>query len=143
MAAPPPSTCPPSPSDSRQVAGRGQTYVKSYMICRAGGRRSRAGDRGPRGDREEMRGPDERGNPEMTDLYIGGSWRPAADGAEFVTVDPADGSVITGCAEAGGAAVDEAVAAATAALHRPAWAQMPAHTRPRLPWRVADLSEEH
>ncbi|MEU6998546.1 aldehyde dehydrogenase family protein [Nonomuraea sp. NPDC046570] len=79
----------------------------------------------------------------MTDLLIGGSWRPAADGAEFTTFDPADGSVLGTCAKAGAADVDLAVAAARTAFDDPAWAEMPAHTRARLLWRVADLVEEH
>jgi acyl-CoA reductase-like NAD-dependent aldehyde dehydrogenase len=79
----------------------------------------------------------------MTDLFIGGAWTPAADGARFPTLDPADGTVITECAEAGAADVDRAVAAARTALDDPAWADLPAAARARLLWRVADLIEEH
>ncbi|NRQ31132.1 aldehyde dehydrogenase family protein [Nonomuraea sp. NN258] len=79
----------------------------------------------------------------MTDLFIGGAWTPAADGGRFPTVDPADATVITECAEAGPADVDRAVAAARAALDDPAWAELPAAARARLLWKVADLIEEH
>ncbi|MEU1389380.1 MULTISPECIES: aldehyde dehydrogenase family protein [unclassified Nonomuraea] len=79
----------------------------------------------------------------MTGLYIGGAWGPAADGATFATLDPAEATVITKCAEAGPADVDRAVAAARAALDDPAWAELPAAARARLLWKVADLVEEH
>ncbi|MFI7106258.1 aldehyde dehydrogenase family protein [Nonomuraea sp. NPDC050227] len=79
----------------------------------------------------------------MTGLYIGGAWGPAADGATFATLDPAEATVITECAEAGPADVDRAVAAARAALDDPAWAELPAAARARLLWKVADLVEEH
>ncbi|MDF5758969.1 aldehyde dehydrogenase family protein [Spongiactinospora sp. TRM90649] len=79
----------------------------------------------------------------MTDLLVGGLWAPATGGGRFKTVNPANGSVITECAEASTADVDRAVAAARAALRDPAWAGMSPAARARLLWRVADLVEEH
>jgi acyl-CoA reductase-like NAD-dependent aldehyde dehydrogenase len=76
-------------------------------------------------------------------LFIGGRWVGAADGAEFVTVDPATGEPLGRCAEAGAGDVDAAVRAARAALADPEWARMPPNARARLLWRIADLVEEH
>ncbi|MFI0407838.1 aldehyde dehydrogenase family protein [Actinomadura sp. 3N508] len=78
-----------------------------------------------------------------TRLYINGEWAGAADGAEFTTSDPATGTILATCAEAGPKDVDDAVSAARTALHDPAWATMPPSARARLLWRVADLIEEH
>ncbi|MFI6813052.1 aldehyde dehydrogenase family protein [Nonomuraea sp. NPDC050328] len=75
----------------------------------------------------------------MSDLFIGGAWSPAATGRSFPTLNPADGTVITTCAEAGPADVDRAVGAAREAAD--AWAAHPEHLRARLLWRVADLIE--
>jgi aldehyde dehydrogenase (NAD+)/betaine-aldehyde dehydrogenase len=57
-------------------------------------------------------------------LLIGGRWVPAADGAEFKTHDPATGETSAICAEAGASDVDDAVAAARAALADSAWRDM-------------------
>lgn len=78
-----------------------------------------------------------------TRLHINGEWAAAADGAEFTTSDPATGTVLATCAEAGPEDVDKAVGAARAALHDPAWATIAPSARARLLWRVADLIEEH
>ena len=55
---------------------------------------------------------------EKTGLYIGGEWRPAADGRTISVVDPATEEVIAECASAspadGVAAVDAAAEAADA-----------------------------
>ncbi|RBQ14388.1 betaine-aldehyde dehydrogenase [Spongiactinospora rosea] len=79
----------------------------------------------------------------MTNLLVGGEWTAASGGARFQTVNPADGTVLAECAEAAPADIDRAVAAARAALHDPAWADLPPARRARLLWRVADLVEEH
>ncbi|MFI0485020.1 aldehyde dehydrogenase family protein [Actinomadura sp. 9N215] len=78
-----------------------------------------------------------------TRLHINGEWAAAADGAEFTTSDPAAGTVLATCAEAGPEDVEDAVAAARGALYDPEWATMPPSARARLLWRVADLIEEH
>ncbi|MFF1483623.1 aldehyde dehydrogenase family protein [Streptomyces sp. NPDC058319] len=74
-------------------------------------------------------------------LYIDGEWTAAADGAEFTTRDPATGTVLGTCAQAGQPEVDAAVDAAARALTDPAWAALTAADRARLLWRVAELIE--
>ena len=51
-----------------------------------------------------------------TDLYIDGAWRPAADGARFDVLNPADETVIASVASAGIADADLALNAAQAAF---------------------------
>ena len=54
-----------------------------------------------------------------TDLYLGGAWQPASDGARFDVQDPATGDVIASVASG---TVDDALAAVTAAHDAlPAW----------------------
>ncbi|MEU6375434.1 aldehyde dehydrogenase family protein [Streptomyces sp. NPDC046909] len=76
-------------------------------------------------------------------LFIDGSWQPAASGAEFETTDPATGQPHARCADAGPLDVDNAVAAARAALTDPAWAGLVPAERARMLWRVGDLIDEH
>jgi len=76
-------------------------------------------------------------------LFIGGTWQSAASGAEFDTVDPATGAPHARCADADRTDVDEAVAAARAALDSPAWAGLAPAERARILWRVGDLIDEH
>ncbi|WP_067455075.1 aldehyde dehydrogenase family protein [Actinomadura macra] len=78
-----------------------------------------------------------------TKLLIGGEWVSPPSAATFVTTDPADGTELAVCIEAGGAEVDAAVAAARTALADPRWRDLPASARARLLWRLADLLEEH
>lgn len=72
-------------------------------------------------------------------LLIGGTWRSAASGAEFKTLDPATGHTIGVVSEAGPADVDAAVMAARSAFEDPAWQSMTPAARARLLWRIADL----
>ncbi|KAA2267152.1 aldehyde dehydrogenase [Solihabitans fulvus] len=74
-------------------------------------------------------------------LYIDGQWVRPAGAAEFATLDPATGQPIARCIEAGQAEIDDAVAAARAALHAPDWARISAAQRGNLLWRLADLIE--
>ena len=76
-------------------------------------------------------------------LFIGGTWQSAASGAEFDTVDPATGAPHARCADADRPDVDDAVAAARAALDSPAWAGLAPAERARILWRVGDLIDEH
>ncbi|MFI9550836.1 aldehyde dehydrogenase family protein [Nonomuraea endophytica] len=76
-------------------------------------------------------------------LFIGGTWRPAADGREFATLDPSTGAELGTVAEAGAADVGHAVTAARTALHDAAWARMSPSARGRLLWRLADLIDAH
>ncbi|GAA4233663.1 aldehyde dehydrogenase DhaS [Actinomadura meridiana] len=78
-----------------------------------------------------------------TKLLIGGEWVSPPSAATFVTTDPADGTELAVCVEAGATEVDAAVAAARAALADPAWRDLPPAARARMLWRLADLLEEH
>ncbi|WP_165321577.1 aldehyde dehydrogenase family protein [Rhizorhabdus phycosphaerae] len=72
-------------------------------------------------------------------LLIDGEWRKAEGGADFATLDPANGRETGRIAAASPADVDAAVGAARAALST--WqATMPVE-RARILWRVADLIE--
>lgn len=73
-------------------------------------------------------------------LFIGGKFVPALDGATIDTINPHDGSVITKVAEAKAADVDLAVNAAAKAF--PAWSRMAAADRGRLLLKLADRIEE-
>nr|WP_221773719.1 aldehyde dehydrogenase family protein [Novosphingobium piscinae] len=74
-------------------------------------------------------------------LCVGGEWRAAASGESFATIDPATGREIGRIARAGAADVDQAVAAARAAL--PGWSATTPVERARILWKVADLIETH
>jgi acyl-CoA reductase-like NAD-dependent aldehyde dehydrogenase len=74
-------------------------------------------------------------------LFIGGKFVPAADGATLTTLNPHDNSPIADVAIAGREDVDRAVAAAAAA--QPAWARLSASERGRLLLKVADCIEEN
>ncbi|MGH3450438.1 MAG: aldehyde dehydrogenase family protein [Haloechinothrix sp.] len=76
-------------------------------------------------------------------ILIGGTWRAAESGATLDSVDPASGETIAVVADALGADIDAAVAAARAALHDPSWHGMTPANRARLLWRVADLLDQH
>lgn len=73
-------------------------------------------------------------------LFIGGKFVDAADGASFSTVNPADESVLVTVAEAGEEDIDRAVAAARTAFGGP-WGALSGAERARLLWRVGDLIE--
>ena len=70
------------------------------------------------------------------ELFLGGSWRPAADGATAEVVDPTDGSVIREVAWAGPEDVDRAVAATEEAYQD--WSGRPAEERAGILHRIAD-----
>ena len=75
------------------------------------------------------------------DLYVGGSWRPAADGATRDVVSPADGRLVTTVSEAGPEDTAAAVAAARAAFDAGPWPRTGSLGRGALLHRVADLLE--
>jgi aldehyde dehydrogenase (NAD+) len=77
----------------------------------------------------------------QTQLFIGGEFVDAADGATVDVVDPHDGSVLAKVAYAGPADVDRAVSAATAAID--GWRARAAAERGRLLLRLADLVESN
>jgi aldehyde dehydrogenase (NAD+) len=75
----------------------------------------------------------------QTQLFIGGKFVPAADGATLASLNPHDGSTIAEVAMAGKADIDEAVAAAKKAF--PSWARRAAMERGRLLLKLADAIE--
>ncbi|MGY5045336.1 aldehyde dehydrogenase family protein [Streptomyces sp. 900105755] len=72
-------------------------------------------------------------------LFIGGRWREAADGARTEVTDPATGQVITTVAEAGAADVDAAVRAARETFDAGEWPGLGGRERGRVLHRVAEL----
>ena len=75
-----------------------------------------------------------------TDLYVGGSWRPASDGARFDVHDPATAETIASVAAA---TVDDGLAAVDAA-HRalPAWAATAPRQRAEILRRAFEMMTE-
>lgn len=78
---------------------------------------------------------------ETYELYIGGEWRPASDGAVFTSKNPANGEVLASCAEATKEDVDAAVAAAWKAF--PAWKLTTKEARADILDQIADRIEEN
>ena len=73
--------------------------------------------------------------------FIGGAWRPSADGATFATIDPSTGQELAQIAQGGPDDVDAAVAAARAAL--PAWRALDGHARARYLYALARQIQKH
>jgi 1-pyrroline dehydrogenase len=73
--------------------------------------------------------------------FIGGEWRPAADGATDDVVNPATGEVIGTVPASAAADVDAAVGAAQSAF--PAWAALTPRERSEILHQVADIVDEH
>src|SRR5437879_5795920 len=78
-----------------------------------------------------------------TKLLINGKWVDSASGKTFPTINPSTGEVITQVAEANGADVDKAVAAARGAFDKGSWRKMGASQRGVLMNKLADLIEKH
>ena len=74
-----------------------------------------------------------------TDLFINGTFVPAASGKRFATVNPATGETIAEVAEAGTEDLDRAVASARAAVASGPWAAMKPRQRGRILQRAAEL----
>jgi acyl-CoA reductase-like NAD-dependent aldehyde dehydrogenase len=79
------------------------------------------------------------GGPQPGRLLIDGRWTDARSGKTFATLNPADESVITQVAEAGGDDVDAAVLAGRKAGESGPWRKMPAAERGRILWRMGEL----
>jgi succinate-semialdehyde dehydrogenase/glutarate-semialdehyde dehydrogenase len=75
-----------------------------------------------------------------TDLFIGGSWRPAASGERFDVLDPGTEEVIASVASGG--ADDGRAAAAAAADAQPGWAATPPRQRAEVLRRSWELLTE-
>jgi succinate-semialdehyde dehydrogenase/glutarate-semialdehyde dehydrogenase len=76
-----------------------------------------------------------------TDLYIGGSWRPASDGARLRVIDPASEACIAEVADASAGDALDAVAAAAGAARE--WAARPPRERGETLRRAFDLLVRH
>lgn len=74
-------------------------------------------------------------------LYIGGEWRDASDGAVFDSFCPANGERLCSFAEASKADVDAAVAAAWKAF--PSWRAVTLKERAQILGRIADVMEQN
>jgi phenylacetaldehyde dehydrogenase len=76
-------------------------------------------------------------------LWIGGHWRPAADGALLDVVNPSTGQRLAQAAAGGAADIDAAVRAARQAFERGPWPAMKPAARARLLWTLAELIDLH
>ncbi len=74
-------------------------------------------------------------------LFIGGEFAPAADGAQFSTVNPATEEPLAEVAQAGAQDVRRAVGAARAA-YQGSWGAMPGRERAKYLYRVARVIQE-
>jgi acyl-CoA reductase-like NAD-dependent aldehyde dehydrogenase len=83
----------------------------------------------------------------MTDprhqLFVGGAFADAADGATMDAVSPRDGAVLAKVAAAGERDVDRAVAAARRAFGAGVWSGLAPRPRKRVLPRLAELIREH
>ncbi|HUL82355.1 MAG TPA: aldehyde dehydrogenase family protein, partial [Gammaproteobacteria bacterium] len=76
-------------------------------------------------------------------LLIGGEWVESKSDVRIPVTDPATGQEIATVADANGADVDRAVAAARAAFEKGPWATMLPADREALLWRLADLIDKN
>jgi aldehyde dehydrogenase (NAD+) len=76
-------------------------------------------------------------------LYIGGEEFPARDGSTYESVNPATGQVWAELAEAGGADVDAAVAAARRTFRSVEWRGLSATKRGRMLMRLAAIVDDN
>lgn len=74
-------------------------------------------------------------------LYIGGEWRDASDGAVFTAKCPADGGKLAECAQATKEDVDDAVKAAWKAFET--WKWVPTSERAAILNKIADIIDEN
>lgn len=76
-------------------------------------------------------------------LLIDGKWVPSATGKTFPTYNPADGTVLTQCAEGDAEDINRAVAAARKAFESGPWKTMTPSERGRIVWKIGDLMLQH
>ena len=74
-------------------------------------------------------------------LFIGGQWRDASDGAVFKTKCPADGEILAECAQATREDVDAAVQAAWKAFET--WKNVSVNERAAILNKIADIIDEN
>ena len=75
------------------------------------------------------------------DLYINGRWVPSSDGSTFKAINPANGEVLSVCAEATQDDVNAAVRAAQAAF--PAWKNVSPRKRQAILLKIADIIDKN
>src|SRR5260370_6037726 len=73
--------------------------------------------------------------------FIGGSFRPPAEGVYFDTLDPSTGEPLAAVAQGSAADIDAAVKAARAAL--PEWQSLTPHARARYLYALARQVQKH
>jgi phenylacetaldehyde dehydrogenase len=76
-------------------------------------------------------------------LFIDGSWVPAASGKTFETPDPSTGETLAQVAEGDAEDIDRAVRAARRAFDEGPWGRLTPSERGRIIWRIGDLILEH
>ena len=120
--------------------GRGEPSSGAPTVreSQCGGRPRTSRDRSRARARQHRRNPDGDSAP-----FIDGQWIDSTGTTAIDTIDPATGLVIDEVPTASGADVDAAVAAARAALTKPAWAGLLPVQRAGLLFRLAALMEEH
>ncbi|WP_420161774.1 aldehyde dehydrogenase family protein [Nocardiopsis sp. CNT-189] len=79
------------------------------------------------------------GSATASSMFIGGSWRAAAEGGTREVLNPYDASVLTVVSEGTAADTEAAVAAARRAFDQGDWARRPAAERGEILNRIADL----
>src|SRR5882757_2467218 len=73
--------------------------------------------------------------------FIGGAFRPPAEGVYFDTMDPSTGEPLASVAQGSAADIDAAVKAARGAL--PAWRALTPHARARYLYAIARMVQKH
>src|ERR1700741_4613319 len=76
-------------------------------------------------------------------LFIDGSWVPAASGKTFETPDPSTGETLAQVAEGDAEDIDRAVRATRKAFDDGPWGRITASDRGRIIWKIGDLILEH
>ncbi|HUQ12025.1 MAG TPA: aldehyde dehydrogenase [Steroidobacteraceae bacterium] len=76
-------------------------------------------------------------------VFVNGSFAPAASGATFDNINPATGRSLGAVASGDQADIDRAVASARAAFHKGSWADMPPKARKKVLLKLADLMMKH
>lgn len=77
------------------------------------------------------------------ELFVGGKWIAARNGATLDSVSPLDGTVLTQIAEAGAQDVNQAVAAARASFEKGVWSKASPAERKKVMLKIADLIEKN
>jgi acyl-CoA reductase-like NAD-dependent aldehyde dehydrogenase len=76
-------------------------------------------------------------------LLIDGRWRPASSGADFRTINPADGEEIAVIAAGNAEDIDAAVAAARRSFDDRRWRNLTGAARAKAMWKLAELIESN